>query len=308
MPLAGHINHRFRIVIPVGSANSDVYLIEPRARGSDDVHWQLLLSDPATVLECFRQEQAVSIRDLAIFLLRYGRPFSTRIQHSQIWSLKPPPSYSLPLAVLGWRPVNHRPTNNEYNFYEHLRRDFFNHHPRSRAAHLKGAIIGRLAIEGDEGLARGRVLDGPSGEILTYGTCLGLVGHADSLWDDELTEADMDLICGVYKSCTGEFIESITRMSYLPALRFGDQTSDLSWWPKQSTFLTSGLWPGYWSRSCEEWFRRRHAAIVLGNADLKTSRQWYKSLTLYQKVAKVREINRRAARLYISHHPAHLFH
>jgi len=291
MPLEEHINPSIRLVVQTDGPTNH-YLIKPKTRGGVDVNWQIMLSDPATVLECFRREDASSIHDIALFLLQHGRPFSTRSRRDQ-----------LRLTILGWRPAGHRPTISEYNFYEHLRSDFFTKHPRSRAARLKGAIIWRLAIEGDGGLVDERVLEGPSEEALMCGTCLGLVDGVGSLWDDELSEADMDLICGVYKYSTGGAVKSITPMVYSPAfLGNRNQTSDLSWWPKQSTFLKSGLWAGYWSRSCEDWFLRRNADIASGNADLKTSGQWYKSLTLYQKVAKLREVNRKAAELYIQHH------
>ena len=107
--------------------------------------------------------------------------------------------------MLGWRPQNHRPTVSEYNFYENLRRAFFMDRGRARAAFLKGGIIWRLAVEGSGGLLRERVLEGPSEEALVCGTMLASVNGGDSLWDDELSESNMDLICGVYKYATGEF-------------------------------------------------------------------------------------------------------
>lgn len=204
-PFADHMNAEFRLVRDARSANSDaIYFISAKDRVGDDVHWQIMLTDAATVLACFRQEQAHTMRDLALFLLQCGRPFSTRIQRSKMQF--PPPALYPPLAVLGWRPQNHRPTVSEYNFYENLRRAFFTDHGRARAALLKGGIIWRLAVEGSGGLIPDRVLGGPSEEALVCGTCLASVNERDSLWDDELSESDMDLICGVYKYATGEFL------------------------------------------------------------------------------------------------------
>jgi hypothetical protein len=203
-PLADHMNAGFRLVRDARPANSDaIYFISAKHRVGDDVHWQIMLTDAAAVLACFRQEQAHTMRDLALFLLQSGRSFSTRIQRSKMQF----PSSSLypQLAVLGWRPQSHRPTVSEYNFYENLRRAFFTHRGRARAAFLKGGIIWRLAIEGSGGLVSERVLEGPSEEALVCGTCLASVNEGDSLWDDELSESNMDLICGIYKYATGEF-------------------------------------------------------------------------------------------------------
>lgn len=202
------IDSRFRLIVrPACTSNPDaIYFIEAK-NTSNDVNWQLILRDAATVLQCFRQEKATSMRDVALFLLRHGAPFSTCIQRSQVRSLPPPPS--MPLIVLGWRPAKHKPTVSEYNFYENLRRAFFDH-PRSRAARLKGGIISRLALEGGGELVDEHVLEGPSDEVLVCGTCIsGSCSTPESLWDDDLSEADMNLLCGVYKVYTGKSGQSI---------------------------------------------------------------------------------------------------
>ncbi|KZP28580.1 hypothetical protein FIBSPDRAFT_693704, partial [Athelia psychrophila] len=79
-------------------------------------------------------------------------------------------------------------------------------------------------------------------------------------WDNELTEDDMLVICGVYKIFTGN----------------GDQTSDSSWWPKPSTWQGSSMDMGYWSPQCEEWYRHRRALISSGDVGgaPKTAQRW----------------------------------
>jgi hypothetical protein len=207
LPLADHINHRFRLVVQWSAELGTLYFIEAKDQMSNDVPWQLMLTDAATVLECFCHEEATSIGDLVLFLFQHGRPFSTRIQRNQIQT--PSPRRSKPLLVLGWRPKGHRPTTNEYNFYKFYCKAFFDDHPHSRSAYIKGAIIWRLALEAAGHLAEQYVFDGPSEEVLDCGTCIGSKDSAESRWDDELSEAQMDLICGVYKYATGEFVESI---------------------------------------------------------------------------------------------------
>jgi hypothetical protein len=205
LPLADHINRRFRLVVQRSAVLGTIYFIKAKDRMSNDVPWQLTLTDAATVLECFRHEEATSIGILALFLFRHGRPFSTRIRRTKIQTplLRP-----IPLLVLGWRPKGHKPTVNEYNFYECYRKAFFDDHPHSRSAHTKGAIIWRLALEAAGHRAEQYVLDGPS-EVLDHGACMELEESAESLWDDELSEAEMDLICGVYKYATGELNVSL---------------------------------------------------------------------------------------------------
>lgn len=73
---------------------------------------------------------------------------------------------------------------------------------------MKGGIVWCLALEHVQGLAEELVLEGPSDEVLTRGTCWMLPQHnrSDSLWDDDLSSDELDFICGVYKLYTsGEF-------------------------------------------------------------------------------------------------------
>jgi len=44
------------------------------------------------------------------------------------------------------------------------------------------------------------ILDGPSDEVLDFGTSI----EPNTLWDDELCDTDMDLIYSVYKVFMGE--------------------------------------------------------------------------------------------------------
>jgi hypothetical protein len=200
-PLVANINPNFRLVVQ--SAPSCIYFIEPKDTSNNDVRWQLVLENPAAVLVCFRQRKAFSIRDVALFLLRQGMPFSTRLRRRVICS--PRPSYPQ-VGTLGWRRQDDKPTVNEYRIYQDNLKAFLAHTPRSRAAYLKGALIARLAME-SSGADDERVLKGPSEEVLVRGKRLDLVNEAD-WWDDELSDMDMDIICGVYESSTGKFVIS----------------------------------------------------------------------------------------------------
>ena len=172
------------------------YVISATNAHDNDTGWQLVLGDPATILECLRQSRT-SIRQIALYLFQTGRPFSTRIRREQC---QRPAQDAQPLMTLGWRLPNHRPTIYEYNYYEEIRRNFFRR-PHSRAAAIaKGGIIWRLSLESTGCLNDDIVLGGPSDEVLSHGASIGPEG----LWDDDVSEREMDLICGVYKVLTGE--------------------------------------------------------------------------------------------------------
>jgi hypothetical protein len=49
------------------------------------------------------------------------------------------------------------------------------------------------------------VRNGPSQEVLTYGISVTNPQTSNILWDDELTEEEKDLICGVCQVFTGEY-------------------------------------------------------------------------------------------------------
>lgn len=171
------------------------YVIETRNASGNNTGWQLVVDDAATVLECFRQGRD-TIREISIALLSSGQPFSTRILREQCRQSSHRPQ---PRLTLGWLTPSHKPTTSEYGYYEQLRKNFFTR-PHSRAAFLKGGLIWRLAMESAGILADELVLDGPSDEVLDLGTSI----EPNALWDDELCDTDMDLICGVYKVFTGE--------------------------------------------------------------------------------------------------------
>lgn len=80
----------------------------------------------------------------------------------------------------------------------------------------------------------------------------------------------------------------------------GNQTSDLSWWPKQTTFMRSGMWIGYWTPWCEKWFNQRLEEIRNGTAILRTSREWNQYLTFYLKsTGKLLRANDAASTSYL---------
>ena len=75
---------------------------------------------------------------------------------------------------------------------------------------------------------------------------------------------------------------------------------DLSWWPKASVFATSGLYPGYWTPSCETWYQAHVEAISKNGAKLYTATEWRNKLKLHRPIQKLVAANIQNAELYIA--------
>ena len=227
--------------------------------------WNLVLDNATTALECIRRHQHSNVLEVASWLATSGRPFRTFLPRTLI-SLPQHPC-RLPTPSLGWKLEELKPTADEYAAYELCRAQLLRQ-SRGRAAVLKGGIVWRLAVETLGDYALDVVLDGPSPEVLLYGE--ETVWEDGHLWDDTLNEQLLNLICGVYRVFNGN----------------GTQCTDLSWWPKQSTFEASGLNVGFWSPDCEQWFIKRRREIAQGSATFKSADQWYKALTYRKKDTK----------------------
>jgi hypothetical protein len=86
----------------------------------------------------------------------------------------------------------------DYRAYEE-RRDLFFKQPHARAALLKGGIIWRLAMES---IGPDVAIMGPSDRAHHFGDIVGPDGH--QITDDDLTDDELNLICGVYEVPTGK--------------------------------------------------------------------------------------------------------
>ncbi|KAI0688825.1 hypothetical protein C8Q76DRAFT_573051, partial [Earliella scabrosa] len=75
--------------------------------------------------------------------------------------------------------------------------------------------------------------------------------------DDALTEAEMNIICGVNKVYTQI-----------------NQQEDRSWWPKPNIWRRSGMFTGMWTPWNEEWFKTRLRDIQNGRAAPLNVREW----------------------------------
>ena len=164
--------------------------------------WQLATNYAPAMLQCFREDLRGSVWNAACFLLSNGIPFNTFSRHVDL-SPRAKNTRTYTPYSLGWHPTGHRPGPREYTVYEELRDRVLNR-PYRHAALLQGGIVWHLALHALEFPtdAEISVTQGPSEDALTRGTIIGLDDGVE-LFDDTLTEEEIELICGVYKWSTG---------------------------------------------------------------------------------------------------------
>ncbi|KAF7965219.1 hypothetical protein HWV62_45059 [Athelia sp. TMB] len=179
---------------PIKLGSRTVYDIIPHAaENTDEPSWKLVVEDATTALECVRAAPPDTTRQsLAEFFFITGRPFRTL-------RCAPPtdPIPALPVRSLGSRPQNFLASAIDLRAYEY-RRGRFLKSDRARAAALHGGIVWRLTMES---FTREQISDGPTD--LATSLYNRMDGESDGAWDDQLSEEELDLICGVYKVHTG---------------------------------------------------------------------------------------------------------
>lgn len=177
------------------------YRVVPRhAPGGEEQPWDLLVPDAITAVECLRRSHgSLGKAALVHFFSQTGRPFSTRKPIHP-----PPPPARVPRHRsyfpdgLSERHQQYVPDELDYKGYERDRAAFLLS-DRGRAAIQEGGIVWRLAVEH---LRLDDILGGPVD--LAAAIYERFDGEPVGGWDDQLTDAELNLICGVYRIITGE--------------------------------------------------------------------------------------------------------
>lgn len=156
--------------------------------------------------------------------------------------------------------------------------------PHARAALMEGGLVWRLVREIVGNQLDEEALYGPSQCVQQFG--IHFVERRN-LWDDHLTETEFDFILGMNKTYTGKCLASLLSPLADFSAGVGDQLVELSWWPKHSTFKKSGLYLGYWSEQCEDWFQRRLADIRSSKGRQKSAKKWASDLKFHNKTPKI---------------------
>ncbi|TFK77648.1 hypothetical protein K466DRAFT_439619, partial [Polyporus arcularius HHB13444] len=76
--------------------------------------------------------------------------------------------------------------------------------------------------------------------------------------DNVLTPAEADILCGVCRVYGQQ----------------RNQCEDLSWWPKPTTWASSGMYTGIWNPWNEDWFQKRLSGIRDGTAQPMNASSW----------------------------------
>ena len=229
-----------------------------------------MVTSTTTVLECI-QFTSTNIGELISFLVQSGRAFRTHRSCDQI----PLPiyCYSPPIVRSSYQSVSRLPSIQEdYTYYEETHANFLS--PLwGCTALLWGSIIWHLTIEVLGDCAEDIVLNGPLDDVLRFGS--KICYNRNKFWDSGLNEAEMDLVCGVYKlysKCQTPL--STTYNWFIFITEQGDQFADISWWPKQLTFMVLGLNIGFWLPDCELWFQSQAQEILQKISTVKSARAW----------------------------------
>jgi hypothetical protein len=258
---------------------STYYFIQSNPPSSTDPPWDLVVEDPLTALEYYRRDFSRSVIDIAAAFLHTGTPFSTRIQSDWAQAAVIHPHRHEKHVGLGWRQKGYAGDTADYAAYEALCTEFLRQ-PRARSACLKGGIVWRLAKHSVE---LGVTSTGPSDDVFDYGSCIVSDSGGLDLWDNDLSEDELNLICGVYRVKTQD-----------------NQMSDSLWWPKHSVWMNSGLNVGYWSPACENWFQLRLDTIRAGTARLRMSAEWKAALRFWRQTPVFINNSRHSATTYVN--------
>jgi len=239
------------VVTPIKDKHdgNTVYALKGKQDQEQDSDWVIVIRDAASALQCLRSSPGPHKSDIVSFLLRLGIAFNTFTSTPRSGAPEKPRFVSL-----GFRGKGYKPDKYDYAAYE-VKRDEFLMTSRGRCALQAGGIVWRLAIDTSDTRS---VLDGPSPTAPTFGVCHRSAELGDA-YDDKLTVDELDLICGVYKVRTQST---------------GNQFSHLSWWPRQSPWLKSGLNWGFWTANDETWFQKRLQDIRAGKASALSSTEW----------------------------------
>ncbi|KIK50808.1 hypothetical protein GYMLUDRAFT_182224 [Collybiopsis luxurians FD-317 M1] len=84
------------------------------------------------------------------------------------------------------------------------------------------------------------------------------------MWDNSLTEGEINLITGMYKT----------------TYHSENQFQLVSWWPKPSAWQASSLSIGYWCHDTEEWYQTQLKNIRTSKEPLRlyNNKKWWQMI------------------------------
>ena len=180
--------------------NKEVFMLRRRGLPDKSVPWDIVIEDPLTAIEVVRRGWGPHDVDVARELFSRGLAFRTVLRIPTAPSLS---QHGVQYRwALGLFAAGYTPTVYDYTVYEDARKDLFQQRGPLRAALRMGGIVWRLAMEslGFDDILAGPSLEAANPWIMPLGDEYGV--------DDVLSDADLDLICGVYRVRTGTYFAS----------------------------------------------------------------------------------------------------
>ena len=174
-------------VVPCTHSGETLYWVRSWQDTYNQDGFYLAVEQATAAVEILRRRYP-SIFEVAKHFIETGRPFRSLKRSPLDRTIVPPPEQRLPHRREGF---DYTPA--VYEAYEARLAEFFQDHRHARAALLAGGIVWRLAMEY---LGPEDALWGPSDS--TYYAYETTSESGDTFVDDDLTAAEMDLICGVY--------------------------------------------------------------------------------------------------------------
>ncbi|KAJ7251842.1 hypothetical protein B0H12DRAFT_1071856 [Mycena haematopus] len=238
----------------------------------------LLIESPTDVFEILRQRWGPTIDHVVERLVSRGMSFRLALVSTTIESSPLSPPRHRPVVNvfggLGFRPQGYEPDMDDYFAYQTQLNYQLLHTRRGFLALQYGGLVARLALPEtylDE------LLHNLDNGIPEFADCLWNHRSNYAYWFQGLAQREIELLCGVYHIATGKTDQRKDGTIVVPLNAGGlsEQTRQISWWPTPSAWQSGGLYPGWWSPACEDWFLKKRSQYESGKSTrLSTNVQW----------------------------------
>lgn len=240
-----------------------VFLPQPEFKVARDVRFLIALTSPDTALYLYRliQRESFLLSSLATHLAEKGIRFYTLLELEKTPLLMPLSGIQVTIPQ---RLPDYVFTLSDYEVYVQQRTQLLCS-PWGRAALLYGGIILRIAKEHLSPEPAGM---GPSSAVTDFCLGFGTEDHINGClyWDDQLSEDELDIICGTHHLHTGRH----------------NQIAKVSWWPCAGVWDagTTGYNWHHWMEWDEVWYQEHLACIQRGDkkegVPLSQNKWWVK--------------------------------
>ncbi|KAK0462939.1 uncharacterized protein EV420DRAFT_1521732, partial [Desarmillaria tabescens] len=232
--------------------------------------YKLIIYRATDILHCLRLPNATRLDDLVEELCQYGTRFNVYVDEKNLVG----PQHARFQDAIPYRPLGFKPEISDYAYYVRKRGTLLEDPAIARAALMHGGLIWRIAMEHVS--SSDVILSGPGQDMGRYGMRHTLEPQGGSrdrchLWTESLSEDQIDIICGVYRI-------------YRSTSASNSFTQDLSWFPRQRSFTSSGLDLGHWNADAEDWYQRRVQLYVMGDPKGRclNQSQWKGNIRLWR--------------------------